>query len=189
MAHLLMVEGDFERARDHALRAIRLAPSLGDAYSVSVYVHICLGLCDEALHYSREALRCTLAAPDYNLHGMAEAHLGGERFAEAAAVARRILERRPDWLMTRALLVISLMNAGRKDEARRLAAEIRATNPRFTATRWRKTLLYSDRADVPVWRRCWSKRACRTDVGRPRKPRSAPAPPASATVARPGCRP
>ncbi len=149
MAHLLMFEDAFDEGLDWALKATRLAPSFGDAYHVCATLMNCLGRSEDALHYIREAIRRTPTAPDFYLVTLCDAYVGLERWRETATLARRILTRRPDWLMSRAALVIALVGLGQLAEARREAEAIAARSKSFTAARWRRTMFYSERADMP----------------------------------------
>jgi hypothetical protein len=51
--------------------------------------------------------------------------------------------------MNRATIVIALSALGQTVEARREADAIRALSPRFSASRWRRTMFYSEREDMP----------------------------------------
>ncbi len=148
IAHLHMVEKQFEAGLEWAIRATRLAPALGDAYHVCATLLNCLGRCEDALHYSREAIRRTPTAPDFYLVAMNDAYIGLHRWRESAALARRILARRPDWLMSRAALVISLVALDQNNEAEGEVEEIQRRSPGFSAARWRQRLFFPERADI-----------------------------------------
>ena len=84
-------------------------------------------------------LKCRYCAP----------YVGLRQFAEALSVIRRILERRPAWLMAQVLAVIALAGSGRETEARDAAVTLRANSPSFTVSHWRRAILHQNRADVP----------------------------------------
>jgi adenylate cyclase len=149
LAHLYMVENQFDTGLEWALKATRLAPSLGDAYHVCAVLLNSLGRFDDALHYNREAIRRTPTSPDFYLVNMNDALIGMRRWRESVALARQIVSRRPDWLMSRAALVISLVGLEQISEAEREVAEIRRRSSRFSAAGWRKRLYFPDRADIP----------------------------------------
>jgi tetratricopeptide (TPR) repeat protein len=79
---------------------------------------------------------------------MAEAYVGLRRFGEASQILRQIVERRPEWLMARALLAICQVGLGQFQEATATVDAILRLSPRFTASRWRQRLFYRDRPDV-----------------------------------------
>lgn len=149
MAHLHMVEDQFDTGLEWALKATRLAPTLGDAYQVCATLLNSLGRFDDALHYIREAIRRTPTSPDFYLVNMNDALLGMRRWRESVALARRIVARRPDWLMSRAALVIALVGLEQATEAEREVEEIRRRSSRFSATGWRQRLYCPNRADIP----------------------------------------
>jgi class 3 adenylate cyclase/tetratricopeptide (TPR) repeat protein len=149
MAHLLMAGERFNEGLDWAMRATQLAPTLGDAYHVCATLLNCVGRPEDALHYSRQAIQRTPSSPDFYFVTMSEAYIGMRRWRESLALARRILARRPDWLMNRATIVIALSALGQTVEAQREADAIRARSPRFSASRWRRRMFYSEREDMP----------------------------------------
>lgn len=147
MAHLLMVEKKFEEGLEWALKATRLAPTLGDAYHVCATLFSCMGRFEDTLHYSREAIRRTPLAPDFYFVVMIEAYIGLGKWKEAAALARRVLSRRPDWLMIRAALVISLVGLDQKPMAKREVEIIGNRSPHFSAAKWRRMTYNPDGRD------------------------------------------
>ncbi len=150
MAHLLMVEKEFDAGLDWALRATRLAPTLGDAYHGSAALLNCVGRFEDALHYSREAIRRTPAAPDFYFVAMNDAYIGLGRWRQSATLSRKILARRPDWLMNRVLLVIALMGLDQRRDSAREVDEIRRRSPQFSVAEWRRLLFFPDRQDIPA---------------------------------------
>jgi class 3 adenylate cyclase/TolB-like protein/Tfp pilus assembly protein PilF len=148
MAHLLMVSKEFDNGLEWAMRAIRLAPALGDAYHVGATLLNCADRPEDALHYIRQAIERAPSAPDFYLATMSDAYAGLGRWRETLALTRSILARRPNWLMVRAMLVISLWALDQKAEARREAETIRARSPRFTAAVWRRSMYNPDRKDI-----------------------------------------
>jgi adenylate cyclase len=151
MAHLLMVEKEFDAGLDWAERATRLAPTLGDAYHVCATLLNSLGRCEDALHYSREAIRRTPTSPDFYIVTMNDAYIGLGRWRESAALARQILARRPEWLMSRVSLALSLIHLEQMQLAQREIKEIRRRSPHFSASGWRRRLYNPDRPDVPLF--------------------------------------
>lgn len=149
VGHLMMAEKtDLEDGLTWAMKATRIAPSLGDAYHVCATLLSCLGRLDEALRYSREENQRSSTVPDFHFVVMLDAYVGLHRWRDAVALARHIIARRPNWLMVRSALVICLEALELPQEARREAEETNARNPKFTAARWRRTMYDSDRADT-----------------------------------------
>jgi adenylate cyclase len=148
VGHVKLAESDFENGLKWAMKAARIAPSLGDAYHMCATILNALGRFDEALRYSREANQRSPTAPDPYLAVMLDAYIGLRRWPDAVALARHIVSRRPSWLMQRSALAISLEALELHEEARRQVEEIYARNPNFTASRWRQYMYNSDRTDM-----------------------------------------
>lgn len=148
LAHLFMVQGKFDEAWQEAQRAVESDPNLADPLHVLGIVLVCRGRHAEALRYIREALKLNRGVPEFYLIAMAEAYAGLRRFGDAAHILGQIVERRPEWLMARALLAICLIGLGKPQEAAAAVDAILRLSPRFTAARWRQRLFYPDRPDV-----------------------------------------
>lgn len=148
LAHLFMVQGRFDAAWEEALRAVESDPNLADPLHVLGIVLVCRGRHAEALRYIREALKLNRGVPEFYLIAMAEAELGLRRFGAAAHILNQIVQRRPEWLMARALLVISLVGLGQLEEAATAVEAMRRLSPGFSAARWRRKLFYAERPDV-----------------------------------------
>ena len=149
VGHIKLAGKDFEDGLKWVMKATRIAPSLGDAYHICATLLNALGRFDEALRYSREATQRSPTAPDPYLAVMLDAYVGLHRWPDAVALARHIIARRPNWLMQRSALVISLEALELHQEARREVEEINARNPKFTAGRWRHLMYNPDRGDIP----------------------------------------
>lgn len=149
LAHIYMVEGKFELAREQTAKAIAADPNLADPLHVMAIVLVCLNEPDEALRYAREALKRNPGVPEFYLICMAEAHIANQSYAGALVLSRRIIARRPDWLMAQAISVLSLMGLDQKEEAQKIAGQMVGQNSRFTANRWASSIFYPDREDVP----------------------------------------
>lgn len=148
MAHLLMVEQRCDEGLEWAMKATRLAPTLGDAYHVCATLLVRVGRPNDAAYYARKALRRAPATPAFYLACLCEAHMGTGQWAESAALARHVVSQRPDWLMARAALVISLVGLDQMPDAKRETREILTRNPRFSVARWTDAMLYPDRRDI-----------------------------------------
>ena len=148
LAHLLMNQGDYELAREEAMRAVTLDPNLADAHHVVATVLACLGLQREALKFLRQAMKLNPGTPDFYLITLAEAYVALSQYDEALPIVRRIRARRPEWLMAQALMAIVYMGLDQPEEARCVVDNMLAMSPRFTASRWHRYILYPDRPDV-----------------------------------------
>jgi adenylate cyclase len=148
LAHLLMVSGDYEAARKQAQRATSIDPNSAEAQNVTAFVLLCLNLPGEALSYARNAIRLNPGAPEFYLIVMADAYVMLRRYDEALPLLKRILARRPSWIMARALSVICHEAMGRHDEAHKVASDISEMSSSFGIRRWRRCLHNPDRPDI-----------------------------------------
>jgi adenylate cyclase len=148
LAHFLMISGDYEAAREQAQRAISIDPNSAEAQNVIAFIFLCLNLPREALKYARNAIRLNPGAPEFYLIVMADAYMMLRRFDEALPLLKRILARRPRWIMARALSAICHEAMDRHDEAHKIAMEILEMSSNFGVRRWRRCLLNPDRPDI-----------------------------------------
>jgi len=148
LAHFLMISGDYEAARKQAQHATSIDPNSAEAQNVTAFIFLCLNLPGEALRYARNAIRLNPGAPEFYLTVMADAYVMLRRYEEALALLKRILARRPSWIMARASAAICHEAMGRHDEAHKIAMDILEMSPSFSVGRWRRCLLNPDRADT-----------------------------------------
>ncbi len=151
LAHTLMVEGEFRKGREEAMRAVAADPNLADAQHVVSTLLVCLGEHEEALQYIRRCLKLNPGSPDFYLISKTEALLGLQHFDEAQQVVQRVIARQPDWKMAHALAVIAYEGAGKHDEACAAATHLRSLSSRFSVSLWRSYLFFPDREDIPAF--------------------------------------
>jgi adenylate cyclase len=115
-------------------RALTINPSEASAWIWSSAAHAWLGHGDEAVERGQRAIELSPLDPHMYVFlavlGTANAVAG--KPGEAIELARRSLRRNRMYLATHRLLVIALALAGRTDEARSAAAELRALEPELT---------------------------------------------------------
>ena len=100
------------------------------------------GCCEQAVIHARHALR--LSPLDQNiffLHSnLCLALYGAGEFAEAARWGRLCLEENPRFSANMRLLAASLVGLGEVEEAKAVAAQMLAIEPRFSVAKWSRTL-------------------------------------------------
>jgi hypothetical protein len=87
----------------------------------------------EASRYVREALKRDRDVPEFRRVAMAEAHAGSRRLGGGAQIPRHIVERRPEWLLARALLTICLVGIDQFQEPAAGVEAIRRLSLGFSA--------------------------------------------------------
>jgi len=123
-------------------RALAAGPSNASAWTLSALSLAYTGYCEQAVIHARHALR--LSPLDQNiffLHSnLCLALYGAGELAEAARWGRLCLEENPRFSANMRLLTASLVGLGEVEEAKAVAAQMLAIEPRFSVTKWSQTL-------------------------------------------------
>jgi adenylate cyclase len=133
-------------ARDHAAgraamrRAVALNPSSALALGASALVHCFAGDYETAIEHGQRALRLSPLDPQgfRPLIAIAYAHLFAGRHEAAADYAERAVQANPGLDVSHALLVASLVELGRLEEARLAAGRLMVAFPTFKIARRRR---------------------------------------------------
>ena len=121
-------------------RAVALNPNSALAFGASAVVHCFAGDYGTAIEHGQRALRLSPFDPlSYRpLIALAYAHLFTGRHEEAAEYAERAVQANPGFDVSHALLVASLVELGRLEEAREAAGRLMAAFPTFRIARRRR---------------------------------------------------
>jgi adenylate cyclase len=123
-------------------RALAAGPSNPSAWTFSAASLAYTGLCEQAVTHARHALR--LSPLDQNIFffhsNLCLALYGAGDFAEAARWGRLCLEEKPRFSANMRLLAASLVGLGEVEEAKAVAAQMLAIEPRFSVAKWSRTL-------------------------------------------------
>ena len=143
---------NFQRRHDEAVaageKAIALSPSGSDAYHMAGMYHGYAGNFRKAALYEEHAQRLSPLERNESMVDEARArfHLGD--FTAAHDIASRVLKERPRWLTAQSMLIASLWNLGRQDEARIIAKELLTGHPSFSVNRWALQFPYRRQEDL-----------------------------------------
>jgi tetratricopeptide (TPR) repeat protein len=120
-------------------RALAINPSEASAWGWSTGVYAWLGDGDEAMRRSDRAMDLSPFDPRmYNFTSLAAtAHIVGAQYEKAIELCRWSLRLNRMYAASHRLFVISLMLAGRTEEARKAVPELLSLEPRLTVDRWR----------------------------------------------------
>jgi adenylate cyclase len=123
-------------------RALAAGPSNPSAWTFSALSLAYTGHCEQAVTHARHALR--LSPLDQNIFffhsNLCLANYGAGDLAEAARWGRLCLEENPRFSANMRLLAASLMGLGAVEEAKAVAAQMLAIEPRFSVAKWSRTL-------------------------------------------------
>jgi tetratricopeptide (TPR) repeat protein len=130
--------GMMERRTDDSIAAFRRAVEL-NPNSAAAHGDLSRGLAfagqdREAIAHAEEAIRLSPLDPDKALFfgGIAVAHYGAGRFAEAVRFSAELLTLRPGFQGAQRLRCASLAQAGQLEEARKFLAAIRLEQPQLS---------------------------------------------------------
>ncbi len=146
IAMLSLFRRDYEVAEREAERAMEVGPSYFGAFMCHGQILDFTGRHADAIVSFEKALRLDPGS-DLLIHLIGRAQLGDGRTADAVRSFERRLVRAPRSDMSRAYLASIHGAEGRLDEARRLWAELREINPKFSIERLKRVLPYKD----PSW--------------------------------------
>ena len=126
--------------------AIELNPSLSTGYYWLGGNLAWAGQPEEAIVNLEKAMRLSPKDPmtHVSLHGIGMAHFVAGRYEEGAKWARRSLQHRPDSVIAGGILVASLAQAGRLDEATEAMDATWPTRPRPSLSLVRETAAFAD---------------------------------------------
>jgi len=112
-------------------RALRLNPNLASACFLGGFLRVWNGDPESAKGYFDRAMRLSPFDPEmYRMQaGLAMAHLFGERFDEATALAEQVFRHLPSFLIAIGIIAAGHALAGRKTESGRAMSQLRNLDP------------------------------------------------------------
>jgi adenylate cyclase len=126
----------FARDLDHAKReadlALRLNPNSAIAHNLLGNIRISSGQPLEAIPAIEQAMRLDPAFSHQSLHFLGTAHLFAGKYETAAALLRQRIVLVPETDFSRVALASALGHLGQPDEARRIWAELKEINPKYS---------------------------------------------------------
>jgi adenylate cyclase len=139
---------DLDRARKEAEAALALNPNLAIAIGTLGLVEIYSGNADAAIPLIEQAIRLDPAFAQQTMHFLGSAYLVAGKYETAAATLRERIRLAPETDLSRAFLASALGHLGEVEEARRVWAELKATNPRYSFEAHLARLPFRNRADA-----------------------------------------
>jgi adenylate cyclase len=135
-AHILLGRHEiaynrYANARMHIDRAIAINPNDADALAGRGNILVWLGVTDDAIAALEHAQRIDPGINAFDRFALSLAYYVKGRYEDCIAQAERNLAKDGDARFNRALLAAANAQLGRSEEAARLAAEVRRTDPTF----------------------------------------------------------
>jgi adenylate cyclase len=152
-AHLLIgsvyfLQGQHEKARAEAERAIALNPNGANNYISMAGQVGCLGRWDESVQLAKKAIRLHPFAPVTYYHFLGRAYFMTGQLDESITTFKKALEVSPNYLPAHAFLAACYSSIDRHAEAAAEADEVRRIDPKFNLESYAKTLPYKNKADI-----------------------------------------
>jgi len=139
---------DYERARAAIETALQLNPSDASAHSASGTLAIFLGEPKAAIEHLERAMRLDPGFSQQYLHFLGLAHLLMGHYETAAAMFKERIRLSPETDTSRSSLASALGHLGEIEEARRVWAELKKINPRYSFAERIARLPFRDPADA-----------------------------------------
>jgi TolB-like protein/class 3 adenylate cyclase len=146
LAHVLLLDHDWEGALDAALAATEERPSCDVTFGVAASVMRYLGRWEEAVSMATRAIRLSPLMSDWYRAVLANAYFVGEDYEIAADAAEGVVARDEDNLEALLTLAAAQEALGQTRHASAAVKQAQETSPGLSASRLRDDLPYRDEA-------------------------------------------
>jgi adenylate cyclase len=140
--------GQFDKAVAHAEQGLALDPNSHPVLYQAASALAHSGRPEEAIPLLHKAIRLNPFPAGVFFYTLSMAYRMIGRFAEAAEQAKKAVEREPENQHIYLALASACFLAGREEEARAAATEVRKINPQFSLEQFAKTLPFRDRSFI-----------------------------------------
>jgi adenylate cyclase len=134
LAQVYVLRKDFEKGIAEVRRAIELEPNGAHAHWFLGAWFTFVGRPEEGIRVGKRAIRLNPFSPGSYFHTVAMAYRNMGRYDEAISYGKKAVERSPKNQLSRTILIISYILAGREEEARAQAEELLKIHPEFCVT-------------------------------------------------------
>ncbi len=144
LAHIHLLNREYDQAIAEANHAVWARPSCNGAYSLKASVLNYLGRSAEAIELARYAVRLTPIYPPMYPAILASAYYGCDRHEEAVAAAKASIDLNEHNVAPYLSLAASNTALGRTEEARWAVKEVVRVTPAFSLTAFAESQPYKD---------------------------------------------
>jgi adenylate cyclase len=127
-------------------KAMAIDPNNADGFAGLAGILSWAGRADEAAELVNRAMHLNPIYPVWYLWNLGHAYFLTERYEEAIATMKRVIDRNPNFLPAYAYLAASYVELKREEEARAEAAELDRLSPYISFEDWRQRLPYKNEA-------------------------------------------
>jgi adenylate cyclase len=156
----------YEEAIAEAEKCIKFAPGSADAYMAQGWALLLACRFKEALVYVETALRMNPFPPTHYFLQIGGAHLYLRNYEKAVPALEKALSVSPKNQIARFLLIVTYVEMGRLDEAKREAREFLMIDPTWKSREWLKTTPFKDPGVAQRWAEAIKKVGLERDVSR-----------------------
>jgi len=144
----IMYKRDFEKGIAEAERAVALEPNSAEAYTQLAVHLLWAGRPEEAIALFKKAIRLSPIPPFRSLLRIADAYASIGQYEEAIATYKKIIQKEPHQVFAHLHLAVTLMLAGKEDEARAEATEVMRLDPQFSLERFARSRPLKNQLDI-----------------------------------------
>jgi len=155
LIHLVLRQWD--KAIEESEIAVSLSPNSADSVVILAITYKTVGRIEEALSLLKKATRLNPMTPNWYLHELGTCYRLMGRYEEAIAVLKKVLNRSPDYLLSRLNLIATYVMSGKEESARIEAVELLKQSPNFSVPRILKNFPYKDQKILDDLKECWIK--------------------------------
>jgi len=152
LAYLVMRQWD--KAVEECELAVSLHPNSADNIVFLAMVLRAVGRIEEALALLNRAVRLNPMPPDFYLHEFGSCYRLMERYNEAIAILKRVLDGNPTYLNSRINLIATYVMSGKEEAARAEAVKVLSQNPDFSVERILREFPYKDQKHIADLKEC-----------------------------------
>jgi tetratricopeptide (TPR) repeat protein len=146
LSHVHLLNRDYDAALAAGRAATSTRPSCANSNGFYANVlHHC-GQNDDAIRHIKLAIRYHPLNPPFFRNVLSAALLARNELDGAIASARDVLEKAPNDIAARLVLISAYARSGRQDLARNMGSEVVSLDPSFTVTAFKAAQCYRDEA-------------------------------------------
>jgi len=150
MSHISRLQRKFDKAIEYGKKSAAINPNDPIMLSIYAFTPDRTGEFDESIATTKKAMRLSPYYPAFFLFPLFRSYFQTERYEEALAAGKLLLERSRQGeinpLYAHMTLALAYIRLGRDDEARAHAEEMLKINPKFSLGFWQKRQPYKDPA-------------------------------------------
>jgi TolB-like protein len=146
MAFSLTELGQHEQAVATAERAVMLQPNSATAHAMLAHALRFSGRPDQAIFEYHKAIRLNPIPPAFYYFGLADAYNWTDQFEEAIRWGQKAIQKSPDAYLPHLILTVVYSRAGMEYKARRQAAQVMRTNPKYNLVAHERRATHKNKA-------------------------------------------